>query len=348
MKTTMSKGWLGGALAVVLGAALATPAHAYIDGGSTACGSTSAGWNAPTGASVATRGDGPIRAVMDAIGEYRTHQILSHGTGPGAWASHSTAKTPGARVFGSLDTDDLAYGYPATSQMNMGAAYTAMYSGNNMHAKWQSGGSAGAAVANWLWNSLPSCSSISNGICYYWATSQKNSSHGLWIIGRRNSGSSQTFRHFYSLYQYQNIRDVHLGGANGLSGGNQCSSFMAWAQAFGGHGVIQPRHYNNSQIRAAAQLLYDNVRSSCQSAAGWLGGLFVSCSGAGNQVVNCMAENRCGDTSDRWRTTSQWLTADSISPDRVGGFAGSVHTIWGSAEQNLQWNQAGNVYGCWF
>ena len=37
------------------------------------CGSTAAGWNAPNGAVVFDRGPGPIRDVLDAVGEYRTH-----------------------------------------------------------------------------------------------------------------------------------------------------------------------------------------------------------------------------------------------------------------------------------
>ena len=56
------------------------------------CGSTAAGWNAPNGAVVFNRGPGPIRSVMDAIGEYRTHSMLSHG--PGGSVSHATLATP--------------------------------------------------------------------------------------------------------------------------------------------------------------------------------------------------------------------------------------------------------------
>src|SRR5687767_4113651 len=59
-----------------------------------ACGSTPAGWNAPNGALVLNRGgNGPITAVLDAVGEYRTHSMISHG--PGGQVTHETMHSPG-------------------------------------------------------------------------------------------------------------------------------------------------------------------------------------------------------------------------------------------------------------
>src|SRR4051794_10869105 len=63
-------------MALVLGAV--RPAFADHE-----CGMTTADWNVPNGGVVFNRGDGPIRNVVDAIGEYRTHSMLSHGPGTG-------------------------------------------------------------------------------------------------------------------------------------------------------------------------------------------------------------------------------------------------------------------------
>src|SRR5688572_22782669 len=63
--------------------------HATAASAETKCGSTSAGWNATRGAAVFARdADGIVTPVFDAVGEYRTHTMFSHG--PGSWVSHVT------------------------------------------------------------------------------------------------------------------------------------------------------------------------------------------------------------------------------------------------------------------
>src|SRR5262249_40000528 len=69
----------------VLSSGITIMAHAGgSDTSSIACGSSSSGWSAPKGSLVSNYGAGPVKAVLQALGETRTHQILSHG--PGGWA----------------------------------------------------------------------------------------------------------------------------------------------------------------------------------------------------------------------------------------------------------------------
>src|SRR3954463_7418565 len=73
------------ALMVLSGAAYAGSS----DTSDIACGSAPAGWNVPNGSIVLSRGgEGPVTAVLDAVGEYRTHSMLSHG--PGGQVTHET------------------------------------------------------------------------------------------------------------------------------------------------------------------------------------------------------------------------------------------------------------------
>ena len=132
-------------IAAAIGAS-ATPALAgSSDTSDVACGSTAAGWNAPKGALVASRGKGPVTAVIDAIGEWRTHIMMSHG--PGQYVTHSTMFSPGTNGWPTycstpIKANELEHGYPGTSQSNQGAIYQFLYGGGGpVHAD-QAGSSA--------------------------------------------------------------------------------------------------------------------------------------------------------------------------------------------------------------
>src|ERR1700722_11483831 len=60
--------------------------------GTTTCGSTTAGWNVPAGDPVLVSSPGPIYSVLSAVGEYRSHSMLSNG--PNGWVTHATSVTP--------------------------------------------------------------------------------------------------------------------------------------------------------------------------------------------------------------------------------------------------------------
>jgi hypothetical protein len=325
---------------------LANPASA-----SGECGSAPAGWNAPNGAVVFSRGPGPIRDVLDAVGEYRTHSMLSHG--PGAGVSHATMRTPDKNSWPTvcslpMNATQLQYGYPGLEQINQGGIYMYIY-GDGIGPEflgYQHGDPTGAAIiADAVWYNHPYTSDLS----------QVDSSQ--YVDRPLRNGN----RINYSLFQYRNLEAAHLIPSGSVNEGMVCSTFLAYAQAYAGRGTVSAYTYSHAEIANAATSLYAGIYNQCQSSFGWFekAGLamvcpwYNVCGNAADQVVNCMSANRC-NTSDGsiWRAMrdSPSATATSISPDRVGGWG--VHPIdttqWSpDYTHSLQWNSGGNVYGCW-
>jgi hypothetical protein len=336
-----------GALALT---AAATPAQAAEN-----CYTAPASWNAPNGAVVFSRGEsGPITPVIDAVGEYRTHSILSHG--PGGGASHATMGTPDMRPWPdvctlALKAEQLRNGYPGLEQVNQGGIYSYMY-GNKSHTTathwvaWQLGDATRAAtVADAMWYNHPYAADLSR-----FDSSQ-------YVDRPLRNGA----RVNYSLFQYRDQEQVHQMPSTSVNNGMVCSTFLSYAHAYGGQGVVSAYTYNHSQLATASNSLYNTVVSDCRNHVGFWGGLLITvacpftdvCARAGSQVTNCMSANRC-DTADGniWRgiRDNPSTTATSTSPDRIGGWG--VHpittTLWGpDYSHQLQWNSGGNVYGCW-
>ncbi len=316
-----------------------------------ACGWTSAGWNAPNGAVVFNRGPGPIRNVLDAIGEYRTHSMLSHG--PGAGVSHATMKTPKQTDWPGVCTKpinggELQYGYPGLEQVNQGGIYHYIYEEGAAAewTGWQQGDPAQAAlIGDSLWFNHPYVSDVSRV------------DSGQYLDRPVRNG----YRVNYSLFQYKDLETTHLIPGGGANEGIVCSTFMAYAHNYAGRGQVTPYTYSHEQIANASNSLYTGVYNECKESLGWFTNALLTvacpfynvCGNAGNQVANCMSTNRC-DTSDGkyWRGVRDDpnTTATSLSPDRIGGWG--VHpinnTVWGpDYSHQLQWNSGGNVYGCW-
>ena len=316
-----------------------------------ACGSTAAGWNAPNGAVVFSRGEGPIRPVMDAIGEYRTHSMLSHG--PGGSTSHATLATPTQTDWPGVCTkpingNHLQYGYPGLQQINQGGAYHSLYSegGSVEWIGWQQGDPAQAAlIGDSIWYNHPFVTDRSR------ADSGQTIDRPLWHNMRIN----------YSLYQYRDLESVHHMPGDAANNGMVCSTFLAYAHNYAGRGYVTPYTYSHGQIANASNALYAGVYNQCKASLGWFlnAALTVACpfynvcGNAGNQVANCMATNSCDSSSaSPWKGVRDDpnATATSISPDRIGGWGvHSMHnTVWGpDYSHQLQWNSGGNVYGCW-
>ncbi|WNG32846.1 hypothetical protein F0U61_03865 [Archangium violaceum] len=326
--------------------ALAGSAHAEGE-----CGSTSAGWNAPNGAVVFDRGPGPIRDVLDAVGEYRTHSMLSHG--PGVSVTHATMNTPSQASWPGVCTkpmqgNDLRYGYPGLQQVNQGGIYMYMY-GNGVGPEWtgwQQGDPAQAAlIGDSIWYNHPFVTDVSRH-------------DGGQTIDRpvRNG-----YRVNYSLFQYRDLQSAHQTPGDAVNSGMVCSTFMAYAHSYAGRGVVTPYTYSHAQIANASNSLYTGVYNQCKQSLGWFTNALLTvacpfynvCGNAGNQVANCMSANMCDSSDSRyWKSVRDDAnaTARSISPDRVGGWG--VHpinnTTWGpDYSHQLQWNSGGNVYGCW-
>ncbi len=324
-----------------------------------ACGYSSSGWNAPNGAAVFTRGEtGPIAAVMTALGEYRTHSLISHG--PGRAVTHSTMRTPSQNSWPNLCStpikgEELRSGYPGLERVNQGGAYRYIYGADasdqgSKFVAYQRGDAQRAALIgdHVLWD---------YGLVQQ--QSQADSSQFIyrpWVRG----GVSP-----YSLYQYRDSEGTSYG-EGAYNNGTVCSTFMAFAHAGAGDNVVSTYTYDHATIAHASNSLFSSVRDECKSTLGFWGGIGASvgcpffwdvCGNAGNQVTNCMSTASCSSSNgDIWRGVRDDpnATATSISPDRLGGWAG--HS-WGGPEDavwstdwniDVQWNSGGNVYGCWY
>jgi hypothetical protein len=348
---------LGAAAAIVLITGTPRVADAYIDGGGDACGSSSAGWNAPNGSSVMVRSSGgPINVIIDLIGEYYTHSMMSHGPGYNKWLSHTTMETPGIHVniFGDdhVDLQELRTGWPGPAQVNMGAAYTFLYvNGGAASVRVHNGNSATANAASWMWDSLPYCNNISSGVCYVGVYSEEEN-QVFYIIGRKQNGT--TYRHGYGFHQYSNDYQVARGSDTSAPGWNQhCTTFISWALAVTGNstGMTSTTYPKNGvAISTITNNLHNSVEDQCDDGAGWFGGLFVNCGDIADQIVNCFTGyNNCdNDSASVWQNYSG--PPVSVSPDRGVNKSGHTNTNspYSASSSAVQWNQPGNSYGCWY
>ncbi|MDY7231466.1 hypothetical protein [Hyalangium rubrum] len=349
--------------AAIVAAALTAPVAlaGAEDTGDVACGSTAAGWNVPNGGLVLSRGGGggPIAAVLDAVGEYRTHSMFSHG--PGGDVTHETMYTPGTNGWPTycstpVKAGELTSGFPGAGRINQGAIYQYLYGGGGalQYLAYQRSRSTagydtkGEAVSNWLLNSMPTVA----------ATSKQDGGQSF----RRYLGPNGAPLN-YTLYQYRDLETVHIGGA-GWNNGMVCSTMIAHAQYKAGFGAVEPKIYGHSTLVTAGNSLYSSVENECNSGLGFWGGVGSSiscfeniCDDAGRQVRNCMSAGRCDtDSGTVWNNIANDgnTVARSISPDRLGGWSGHPYTgpgvsVWAYDSSNtIQWNSGGNVYGCWF
>jgi len=339
------------ALALSVTVALGTLASSALAGSSgtadVSCGCTSASWNAPTGALVRSRGTGPVRDVINGIGESATHVIVSNGL---SWATHASMFSPGTNGWPTycstpLKANELQNGFPGLEQINMGAMYTYTYgNGANEYFRYQvdtlgSGYCRQQSVAQWLWNSVP-YTTLWNGSYYFY---------------KLNNGANIN----YSLYQFRDVEGVPTGGYS-WNNGMVCSSSAAWAQ-YKAVGIgVTPYYYSQSQKVNAINALYNGVESSCNSGLGFWGGVGAAitcfegiCDDAARQVANCMSRAACDTDDDGWQTVrdNTGYTVRAISPDRMAGLSGHTNTgsVWaGSSDFAVSWNSPGQVCGCWF
>ncbi|HEY8208843.1 MAG TPA: hypothetical protein VIG99_15240 [Myxococcaceae bacterium] len=324
-----------------------------------ACGSAPAGWNVPNGSLVLTRGSGgPVTAVLDSVGEYRTHSMISHG--PGGEVTHETMHNPGTNGWPTycstpLRVGELRDGYPGASRINQGAVYRTLYgSGTLEYIAYQRSRTAagydenGATVANWILSSMPTVT----------VTSQQNGGQTLKRLIGPNGAILQ-----YVLYQYRDLGNVNYGGT-GWNNGMVCSTLLGHANYRAGFGAVNAFAYNHSQLQTAGNALYNSVESECNSGLGFWGSIGTSitcfesiCDDAARQVRNCMSAGQCNtDSSSVWNGISNDAStvARSISPDRLGGWSGHPYTgagvsVWAYDTSNtVQWNAGGTLYGCWF
>jgi hypothetical protein len=312
------------------------------------CGLVAAGWDAPTGAVVFNKAPGPIDDVITAVGEYRSHSMLSHW--PGGPVTHSTMRQPDRNpwplVCGQpLVPDQLQRGYPGVATVNQGAIFEFLR--GSTFLAYQRGDPARAAqVANdiyWSWNTT-------------FGASRVDSAQPLDFPLRRHDSAWMP----YSLFQYRNIEGSNRNPAFSANNGMVCSTFLAYAHRATGLWQVDPYTYPHGLVSAVADRLWNSVNDSCRTGLGpWavlLTGVCVGadvCANSASQVANCMAANVCNDSNPAiWQGVRDdpFAVAATISPDRIGGWGPHPWglTTW-SVDYNHQvfWNQSGNSYGCW-
>jgi hypothetical protein len=365
---------LGATLAASAVLAQGSPARADV-----LCGSTSAGWNVPNGATVFEESPGVIESVLAAVGEYRSHSMLSRG--PDGWVTHATSITPpvngdrnflGSECSAPVSQNFLNASTPGLETISQGAAYTFLYGNGPINfIGYQSGqmgvqGGSNPAIGNLF---------VGTGMSWVDWYSTGDSSQVVWAEAYNGT------QIHYGWYQYMNVQ----GTAQGVPGANTgvvCSTSLAlWqhdalSKTSGYTGDVIPRSYPGSLIGNAATALYNGVYSECSQQTGGMFSSFGSflqnigtctlclncniCNAAANQVVNCFANNDCGSSNpSEWQSIAANSTAVSISPDDIGCWnapsngsgapcTGNGSSVWGwDISETVQWNSGGNSYSCW-
>jgi len=262
------------------------------------CGSIpagSSGWNVPNGGTVFISGPGPIHDVISAIGQTRSHSILSNG--PGGYVTHATSVTPpvtgdrsfcGSECMNPINGNFLHNSMPGLEQVDQGAIYTFIYGGaGNSFIAFQHGVPGGTdwgnTIANFSW------SGGSNGISFNYLASSTDSNQRFWNVTYNGAQSH------YGWNQYMNIQGVNSKGAFGLDTGVICSTALTmWqhdaAPGYAGGTPVATHTYPSSMIGPAANALYNAVKSECEGTSGF----FTSFGAAATQIGLAALCGTCG------------------------------------------------------
>jgi len=350
------------------------------------CGSSPPNWNAPKGAVVANHTDGPIRAIMDSIGESRTHVQLSHGTT--GWVTQATTATPSAQEgcqYSPVTPSELGMGYPGFSQTNLGGIYQDLYGGSqptfvrytspNPVPGWLLLGqslddpAAAQGTADWLWYSIP----------YAWSNSLATSATGIYLLGNhtRNpaTGAWDIFQRFpYEFFQYK-WSGLILDGSTAYGHGVVCSTSLAYGFAAYRAQVnpnyskpnIAQQYYTKSQVVNAAVALWYAIDDQCLAGLSWEEKAFdwvancdasATCNRAAWQVLNCFfwgpnLDGSCTNVDGTGFNSfandpNQTDGARTLSPDGLLGYKVPYNSPWAAyGDSPVQWSGAGSTYGCW-
>jgi hypothetical protein len=340
----------------------------------TTCGSSPPNWDAPKGAVVSLSSSGPIRSIINALGEVRTHTILSQGNG---WASHATTAQPSRNgdgcPFSPITPSELAHGYPGFTTVNLGGIYTfvngATFLNYQTPTVQQPSDFEGAqAVSDFVWDWSPR---PNNNFSWQWNGKFYTLGQTLW------NGRFQNY--FYEFNQYMNARG-RLDGDVAAGPGVVCTTAIGYAYANWRfydnpsfpRGNI-PRHdYSKQQTVSAGNALWNAINDMCLNGLSWdernLDWLANcnsgdACQRAAWQTLNCFfsgpnVNGACdGPTSGNWtgyvndNSQQNNYGAYSLSPDGLLGWSGlpTNDSLWAPyVDHPVQWSGEGNVYGCWF
>jgi hypothetical protein len=332
-------------------------ADAYAGGsdtGDTACGYAPATWNAPNGSIVFMRSDnGTFRAMVDQLGEYRTHVMLSHGLNGNhdrtGWVTHNTMHAPGTNNVCKacnepLRAAELFGGYPGAARVQQGGVYTDIYAVGGKPENWggltassalyyQGGDSNGQTVAN----TALACPVNK-------AVSQKDVYRDLF----RYTWSDGTYIQYvpYGARSSELLGETTSPSTYKTSyGGATCSTYLAFLQRLTTKqaGLDLPVYrytYSYDQTCNGLNAVYNQVYGDCQGSIGFWGktgagaacstwcifsgsGLdFAICDEAGNQVSRCFAKGNsqgaCDNGGDDYSCGDLWG-----STDPTGGSGGA-------------------------
>ena len=377
MRTKNPKSWM--AVGAVIAGLLSHGAPALAD---VTCGCTDAGWNVPNGAAVFEHSPGPVASVLAAVGEFRSHSMLSRG--PGGWVTHATSVTPpvnnnrnflGQECSAPVDPGFLSASTPGLETVGQGAIYQFLYGEGRLDFIAYQGGVEGDPAAD---NTAIGYTWLGTGMSWLpWTSSQAQPGTDDRVFGQAYNGTQI----HYGWYQYMNIQDT-AQGVPGVNTGVVCSTSLAlWQhEALSAskdyRGDVIPRSYPGNLIGPAASALYNSVYGECRSQVGDLFGSFGSllqgigtcglcfdcdlCDEAADQVVNCFAVNDCASSNGQtWQRATGGGTAVSISPDDISCWSwpangsgapcwGSGSSVWGwDVNQPVQWNSGGSNCSCW-
>lgn len=360
---------------VGLGSAAAFLSWQTIARADVTCGTTQAGWNVPSGDAVFEQSPGPVANVLAAVGEYRSHSMLSRG--PDGWVTHATSITPpvnGDRnLFGQECSAPIEPGFlyassPGLETIGQGAIYTFLYAGGPVNFIAYQSAASGAQQT--IGNTFTGA-----GMSWVAWDSQKDSTQ--LVFAEAYNGSPI----HYGWYQYMNVQGT-AQGVPGVNNGVVCSTSLALWQhdALSSSpeytGDVIPRAYPSALIVPAANALYNSVYDECTSLVGGPFSSFGSflqtigtcalcfncdlCGVAADQMVNCFSNNDCASSnSSEWHGVVANGTSVSISPDDIACWnnpsngsgapcAGSGASVWGwDVNETVQWNSGGNAYSCW-
>jgi hypothetical protein len=267
---------------LVLGVAATALATAEARAGQSTCGSTSAGWNVPAGDPVFVSGPGPIYSVLSAVGEYRSHSMLSNG--PDGWVTHATSVTPptngdtspywtpfcsscGSECWNPISPSFLTASMPGLESVSQGAVYNFLYSGSSNTT---SGSALNINTINSAGGAGPGENFIAYQRSYDYAGTNATASavnnisfggtgmawSGWWSgTGLGNNGESGDSSQYvwgrtyngsqvhYGWYQYMNVQGTPQG-VPGVNTGVVCSSSLALWQ----HDALTTKTANNDVL----------------------------------------------------------------------------------------------------
>jgi hypothetical protein len=258
------------------------------------CGSTSAGWNAPPGAAVlivGAHGD-VVHDLLAALGESRSHSMISHG--PGTWTTHATSTTPPSQQDCSypIDNNFLAASTPGLETIDQGAAYTFVYKGGPQAVYFQRpttwSGSyhvplpyPQGSTQTYSTNTGPLIAATylgtdewSDQMTYRTMGSGSNTVYGLSFEFNDGGSLWPAQPIYYGWHQYMNIGNTAQGYPTyqGTGWGVVCSTSLAMWQhddlynQQGYTGDVLPRQYTPAATTAAAWVLWNFVNSQASGA----------------------------------------------------------------------------------